>query len=268
MFSLDDKVVVITGAASGVGRATALRFAEAGARLILADIQNAEELASQTNGKFVETDVRREADVKTLMEKAVATFGKLDVVINNAGILKVSEIKDITEEDVNAVFDVNYKGTLWGIKHSILNIKDGGVIINMASVMGLVGWIGTAIYGASKAAILQLTKTAALELTHRKIRVNAVCPGRIQTPMVAGLTDPELMEVEMRLHPLGRECRPEEVAAVYHFLASDDCTFMTGGAISLDGAVSSGVGQPILDALWERASMVADGKAPPFYKDA
>ena len=110
------------------------------------------------------------------------------------------------------------------MKHAITNIIDGVCIINMASVMGLTGWIGTAVYGSTKAAIIQMTKTAALELVPRKIRVNAVCLGRIATPMVAHLTDPKIMEIEMRLHPVGREGRPEEVAALYHFLASDECT--------------------------------------------
>ena len=152
------------------------------------------------------------------------------------------------------------------MKHAIPNTSDGGCIINIASVMGLTGWIGTAVYGSTKAAIIQMTKTAALELVPRKIRVNAVCPGRIATPMVAHLTDPKIMEIEMRLHPVGREGRPEEVAALYHFLASDECTYMTGSAIAMDGGVSSGVGPSILKSLEDTADRVLEGKAPLVYK--
>lgn len=266
MFSIKDKVAVITGCASGVGKATAFRFSEAGAKLILADIKDAKELANKVGAIFVKTDVRKELEVKSLMETAVKIYGELNVVINNAGILRIMEVKDITEEELDEVISVNYKGVLWGMKHAIPNIADGGCIINMASVMGLTGWIGTAVYGSTKAAIIQMTKTAALELVPRRIRVNAVCPGRLGTPMVSHLTDPKIMEIEMRLHPLGREGRPEEIAALYHFLASDDCTFMTGSAIAVDGGASSGAGPYIIQSLEDTADRVLEGKVPPVYK--
>ena len=267
MFSIKDKVVVITGCASGVGKATAHRFSEAGAKIILADIEDAFELAKEVGGKFVKTDVRKEPEVKNLMQAAVDTYGELNVVINNAGILRVVEVKDITEEVLDEVISINYKGTLWGIKHAIPYMSDGGCIINMSSVMGLIGWIGSAVYGSTKAAIIQMTKTAALELVPRKIRVNAVCPGRLATPMVAHLTDPKIMEIEMRLHPIGREGKPEEVAALYHFLASDECSYMTGSVIAMDGGVSSGVGPSILQSLEDTANRVMEGKVAPVHKN-
>lgn len=267
MFSIKDKVVVITGCASGVGKATVARFAESGAKIVMGDLNDASELAAEVGGYFFKTDVGRESDVKNLIESAVSIYGRLDVLINNAGILRIVEVKDIEENVLDEVINTNYKGTIWGMKHAILNMHEGGCIINMASVMGLTGWMGTAVYGSTKAAIIQMTKTAALELADRGIRVNAVCPGRLGTAMVEHLTEPKIMEIEMRLHPLGREGKPEEIAALYHFLASDDCTYMTGSAIAVDGGVSSGVGPGILQSLDDTANRVLAGHVTSIRKD-
>jgi 3alpha(or 20beta)-hydroxysteroid dehydrogenase len=249
MFSLKDKVAVITGGASGIGKATGLRFSQAGAKVVLADIQDGSDVAREAGGIFVKTDVSKEGQVKALMEAAVSEYGKLDIVVNNAGIGEGNEIKDISEAELDRILGVNTKGVLWGMKHSVPHIADGGSIINTASYAGLAAFPSYGSYTASKCAVIGLTKTAALELAPRGIRVNAVCPGTIDTPINAG----PMAEVELALathvHPLRRLGRPEEVAALFHFLASDESAFITGVAIPIDGGLSAGIGLGIIEPM-------------------
>jgi len=249
MFSLENKVAVITGGASGIGKATGLRFSQAGAKVVLADIQDGSEVAREAGGIFMKTDVSKEVQVKALIEAAVSHYGKLDIVVNNAGIGEGNEIKDISEAELDRILSVNTKGVLWGMKHAVLHIADGGSIINTASYAGLAAFPSYGSYTASKCAVIGLTKTAALELAPRGIRVNAVCPGTIDTPINAG----PMAEVELALathvHPLRRLGRPEEVAALFHFLASDDSAFITGVAIPIDGGLSAGIGMGIIEPM-------------------
>ena len=249
MFSLKGKVAVITGGASGIGKATALRFAEAGAKVVLGDIQDASEVAGRAGGIFVRTDVSQEAQVKALMEAAVSKCGRLDIVVNNAGIGEGNQIQDICEGELDRIFGVNTKGVLWGMKHAVPHISDGGSIINTSSYAGVACFPSYGSYSASKAAVIALTKTAALELAPRGIRVNAVCPGTIDTPINAGPMAEVELALATHLHPLRRLGRPEEVAALFHFLASDDCPFMTGLAIPVDGGLSAGIGMGIIEPL-------------------
>jgi len=256
MFLLQDKVAVITGSASGFGRAAALRFSRAGAKVVLADIQDGSELVKETGGIFMKTDVSQEEQVEALMQAAVSEYGKLDVVINNAGIGGVgADIKDIKEEDFELVYSVNTKGVLWGIKHAVPHISDGGSIINTSSYGGLFGFPSYGSYTASKFAIVGITKTAALELAPRRIRVNCVCPGTFDTP----INKPEIAEVELKiarfLHPLGRIGQPEEVAALFHYLASDESAFITGAAICIDAGMSAGIGLGIIEQLVEKVTV-------------
>lgn len=249
MFSLKGKVAVITGGASGIGKATALRFSEAGARVVLGDIQDASPVAEQAGGVFVKTDVSKEGEVKALIEAAVSTYGRLDIVVNNAGIGEGNEIKDISEAELDRIFNVNTKGVLWGMKYAVPHISDGGSIINTASYAGVAAFPSYGSYTASKCAVIGLTRTAALELAPRGIRVNAVCPGTIDTPINEG----PMAEVELALathvHPLRRLGRPEEVAALFHFLASDESAFITGIAIPIDGGLSAGIGLGIIEPI-------------------
>jgi NAD(P)-dependent dehydrogenase (short-subunit alcohol dehydrogenase family) len=249
MFSLKNKVAVITGGASGIGKATGLRFSEAGAKVVLADIQDGSEAAKQAGGLFVKTDVSKEDEVKALMEAAVSKYGKLDIVVNNAGIGEGNEIKDISEAEIDRILNVNTKGVLWGMKHAVPHISDGGSIINTSSYAGLTAFPSYGSYTASKCAVIGFTKTAALELAPRGIRVNAVCPGTIDTPINEG----PMAEVELALathiHPLRRVGQPEEVAALFHFLASDESSFITGVAIPIDGGLSAGIGMGIIEPL-------------------
>jgi NAD(P)-dependent dehydrogenase (short-subunit alcohol dehydrogenase family) len=251
MFSLKDKVAVITGAASGIGLATALRFSKAGAKLVLADIKENDEIGKATGGIFVRTDVSSEKQIQDLMEAAVSHFGKLDVVVNNAGIAgTMGEIADIEQTGFDLVQNVNVKGVLWGIKHGAKHIAGGGSIINTASYAGLSAFPGYGSYTASKCAVIGLTKTAALELAPRGIRVNCVCPGTIDTPINVGAGELELA-LTSYLTPLGRIGLPEEVASLIHFLASDDSSYMTGLAIPIAGGISAGIGLGIIGGLCE-----------------
>ena len=238
MFSLEGKVAVITGGASGIGQATVRRFSSAGARVVVADVHDAQALAEEVAGLFVQTDVSDEAQVEALMNTAASAHGRIDVVINNAGIpVGGATIVDVAADDVRRSFDANALGVVYGIKHAVPHMQEGGAIINTASLAGLQGMYGSGPYVAAKFAVVGITKTAALELAGRGIRVNCVCPGNIDTPMGAS---PEFADVTNAMTPLGRAGRPEEVAALFHFLASDDCPYITGQAISIDGGMTAG----------------------------
>jgi len=251
-FSLAGKVAVVTGAASGLGQATARRFLRAGAKVVFADIKEAGE-AEGAGSIYARTDVSKEEQVKQLMAKAVSEFGRLDIVVNNAGIEgKDQEVKDIEEEELNLVLDTNLKSVVWGIKHAAPLMSAGGSIMSTSSYAGL---FGTPLYGnyiMSKAGIIGLTRKAALELSPRGIRVNCICPGTMDTPMIYiadKAADVEL-KLSKKLHPLGRLGKPEEAAALYHYLASDESGSITGQAIPLDGGMSAGPSLSVVAPLY------------------
>ncbi len=238
MFSLEGKVAVITGGAGGIGQATVRRFSSAGARVVVADVNDAQALAEEVAGLFVQTDVSDEAQVEALMNAAASAHGRIDVVINNAGIpVGGSAIAAVAADDFRRSFGTNALGAVYGIKHAVTHMHEGGAIINTASLAGLQGMYGSGPYVAAKFAVVGITKTAALELAGRGIRVNCVCTGNIDTPMGAS---PEYADVTDAMTPLGRAGRPEEVAALFHFLASDDSSYITGQAISIDGGMTAG----------------------------
>lgn len=239
MFSLEGKLAVITGAAGGIGSATARRFAQAGAKVVLGDLADASAVAQETGGLFVQTDVSDEAQVKALMDAAAAVSGRIDIVINNAGApAGGAPISESAAETFHQGFDTNTLGVVFGIKHAVPHMRSGGgVIVNTASLAGVQGLYGSAPYVASKFAVVGVTKTAALELASLGIRVNCVCPGNIDTPMGA---PPGFAAITDAMTPLGRPGRPEEVAALFHFLASDDCAYISGQAIHIDGAMTAG----------------------------
>lgn len=253
MFSLDGKVAAITGGAANLGKATAARFARAGAKVVIGDVDEAGvAIAEEFGGHFVACDVSREADVENLLEAAVREYGRLDTVINNAGIGQGSYLPEITEASFDRAVAVNTKGVLWGIKHAAPRIADGGAILNTASMAGVMGEAGWASYVASKAAVIGITKTAAIELGPRGIRVNCVCPSTIEWEGDGGDWG-ELADLEAKLvpffHQVGRLGRPEEVAALFHFLASDEAAFLSGVAIPLDGGLSAGVSLGAIEPL-------------------
>lgn len=242
----EGKVALVTGGSSGIGRAAALAFAREGARVVVADVTAAgEETAAQIragsgDGVFVRADVSSAADVAAMVRAVVRHYGGLDAAFNNAGIEgRMAPTVDCTEENFDRTIAVNLKGIFLCMKHEIPEMlkRGGGAIVNNASVAALVGFAGLPAYCASKGGIVQLTRTAALELAQSGIRVNAVCPGVIRTPMVDRLTEnvPAVEAQFIALEPVARMGRPEEVAAAVLYLCSDEASFVTGIAMPVDG---------------------------------
>jgi 3alpha(or 20beta)-hydroxysteroid dehydrogenase len=245
---------VVTGGASGIGKAIALRFADAGAKIVIGDRNDASSVADEIDAIAVLADVSVEDDVARLMQTANDHFGRIDVAINNAGVGTTEWLPHMGEQALDLNLDTNFKGAVWGIKHAARFMGDGGSIVNTASIAALFGTPGYAAYSASKAAIVSVTKTAALELAPRAIRVNCVCPGTVDTPMSEG-DDVEIeMAIADKIHPLGRIAQPEEIAALFHYLAVDESSFITGQAIAIDGGMSAGSGLGAWSVLYEHAT--------------
>lgn len=247
----DGKVALVTGAAAGIGEATARAFAQAGASVMLSDINQeaGEKVAADINatgGKaaFVRCDVRRSEEVEQLVAKTVEQFGRLDCAFNNAGVeLERSRLADGNEEAFDTIMDVNVKGVWQCLRHEIPVMVNagGGTIVNTASVAGLGASPTMSIYSASKHAVVGLTKSAAVEYGRRGVRINAVCPAIIDTDMLrrAVADDPRKEEVHRNMHPIGRIGQPEEVAAAVLYLCSDAAGFTTGVALPLDGGYTA-----------------------------
>jgi NAD(P)-dependent dehydrogenase (short-subunit alcohol dehydrogenase family) len=241
------KVALVTGGSSGIGRATAQIFAREGAKVVVADVlvEGGEEtvrLIKAAGGEaiFVKTDVSQPADVEALVKRAVETYGRLDCAFNNAGIEGVIQpTADYSEAHWDRVIAINLKGVWLCMKSELQQMlkQGGGAIVNTASVAGLVGGAGASAYVASKHGVNGLTKTAALEYAKAGIRVNAVCPGAIRTPMLerAFAGNPQLMESMAAMEPVGRMAAPEEVAEAVVWLCSDAASFVTGLPMAVDG---------------------------------
>ena len=238
MFSLKDKIAIVTGGGSGIGLATARRFAAAGAKVIIANRSDSSALAASFGGEYLPADVGEESQVKALVAEVVRRHGRVDILVNSAGV--IDDMVPITEMSASAMrrhFEVNTMGIWSAIRYTAPHMRDGS-IINVSSVAALLGVATYAAYSASKAAVVSLTQTAAVELADRGIRVNCVCPGSIDTPM---LRQQENADVEIgfieKASAAGRIGQPEEVAALIHFLAADDCRYVTGQAIMIDGGL-------------------------------
>jgi len=244
---MKDKVVLITGATSGIGKATALKFGAAGAKVVVSGRRESEGNAvvgsiKSAGGEaiFVQADVVDEAQVKALVDKTVETYGRLDIAFNNAGVELIAPIVESEKADHQRIFDINVWGVLSSMKHEIpAMIKGGGgAIINTSSIAGHIGMAGAATYIASKHAVEGLTKTAALEYAKEGIRVNAVAPGAIATDMIdrfAGEEGSEMRAGLEQMHPLGRLGESDEIADAVLFLASDGASFITGDSLKVDG---------------------------------
>ena len=244
---LQGKVAIITGGTSGIGRDTAVLFAEAGAKVVVAGRREAEgnetvDLIRKAGGVglFVQTDVSKARDIEALVRRSVEKFGRVDTAFNNAGIEgNWRPIVDQSEEEWDHVININLKGVWLCVKHEIqqmLKQGGGGTIVNMSSVAGLMGAPAAAPYCASKHGVIGLTRTAALEYAKEKIRVNAVCPAVIESPMEQRLFgEPEAHKYALSMHPIGRLGTPREIAEAVLWLCSEKSSFMTGHYIVLDG---------------------------------
>ena len=247
----DDKVALITGGNSGIGEATAVQLASEGARvaIVARDRERGEALVSQIGrdggeAAFFAADMLQHDDIQRMVDDVVKHFGRIDVLVNNAGIINFGTVVTADIDEWDTLMATNVRSVFLVSRYVVPHMIEtgGGSVVNVGSNLGLVGTRGAAAYATSKGAIVQLTRAMALDHVDDKIRVNAVCPGTIDTPLVqrqrVGRTEEQLRQSDERLkqrHPIGRMGTPEEVAAVIAFLASDDASFVTGSCYSVDG---------------------------------
>ena len=252
MAAFTGKVAIVTGGSSGIGRATAIAFAREGVKVVVASrrIKEGEEtvqLVKQagSEGFFIRTDVAKAADVRAMVEKTVATYGRLDYAFNNAGVIEQTPgpLVEQSEETFGRIMDINVKGVWLSMKYEIPEMlkHGGGAIVNMSSVAGVVGFPGMGIYVASKHAVVGLTKAAAVEYSKSGVRVNAVNPAAIETEMLAHFVadNAEVRAQMAAAHPIGRTGRPEEIADAVIWLCSDKASFVTGHALLVDGGYTA-----------------------------
>lgn len=251
LFDLKDKVAIVTGGSRGIGKATAELLSQYGAKIVIADIleedsaSTANEIAKNGGEAIaVKTDVSSKNDVDNLVNTTISKFGKIDILINNAGIYRATPTESLSEEEWERVLDINLKGYFLCAQaagREMIKQKYGRVV-NIASVAGLGGFSNSAAYCASKAAIILLTKTLAIDWAKYNIRVNAICPGIIKTPMTDPLMKDDSFQgmIKQRV-PLSREGMPEEIGAGVLFLVSDASSYMTGHAMVIDGGWTAGI---------------------------
>jgi len=243
---LQGKVAVVTGAGTGIGRACAVAMAREGARLVLVGRrrEKLEPLAREIDGSAlaVAGDVSNRTDVENLIARTVAEFGGIHVLLNNAGVLHIGNVEQISEQQWDETFNINVRG-LWLLSRAVLphmRKAGGGTIINMASVLGINGARNRASYAPSKGAVVLLTKCMAIDHGHENIRVNAICPSFVETDLTAAVlstaADPQAVRRErMAVHPIGRLGRPEDIAGLAVYLASDESSWVTGSVFPVDG---------------------------------
>jgi NAD(P)-dependent dehydrogenase (short-subunit alcohol dehydrogenase family) len=279
MGRLDKKVAVITGAASGIGRATAIRFAGEGASVVIADLnREGGEAAVRDcrenggNAAFQLTDVSKEENVKAAVDRAVKEYGRLDIIYNNAGLGgAVGALEKTTADNWDRTFAILLRAVFLGIKYAApeMRKRGGGSIISTASIAGLRGAAGLHAYCAAKAGVISLTRSAALEFAKDKIRVNCICPGLIATPLTYNRIpggEQTATQLFSAFQPWPRTGRPEDIAAMALFLASDDSEFVTGQAMVVDGAATSGMSAGNLPQAQGSSSMLGDEWSGPSFE--
>ena len=245
---LAGKIALVTGGASGIGRATSELFVKEGARVVIADIdvqRGGEVVRSirETGGEaaFVEVDMALPKEAQKMVSTTVEKYGHIDILFNNAGILgKEGPLAELTEENYRNIMSVNLEGVVWGCRYVIPHMQKrrSGAILNMASLGGIVGRANNAIYNASKAGVILITKTLSRELAPYKIRVNCLCPITVDTPLLEGWP-PEARAASAQKIPLGRICQPTDIACAALFLVSDEASMITGIALVIDGGFSA-----------------------------
>jgi meso-butanediol dehydrogenase/(S,S)-butanediol dehydrogenase/diacetyl reductase len=240
---LEGKVAIVTGGSSGIGKAIVERYAWEGAEVVIADVDQdkGEELAEETDSHFIKCDVSDFESVESLVEETVEKYGKLDIMVNNAGIGSVEGIEDMDVEDYEQIRSIDLDGVVYGCKAAAPHLRETeGTIINMASIYGLVGDVGSTAYNASKGGVVNLTRSVASDLADGNVRVNSICPGFVDTPMTEGVQDDEeFMQHIKNQTPLERLAEPEEIASVAAFLASEEASYITGANIPVDGGWTS-----------------------------
>lgn len=254
MGKLDNRIAVITGGGSGIGEATAKLFATEGARVVIVDIneQGGQRVTGEIGAAatFSKSDVSDPAQVEALVKSTAQRFGRLDVLFNNAYATTLAPVGELSIEAWNKTISVTLSAVFYGMRFALPQMvaQGGGAIVNTASISGLFGDYHAGAYNAAKAGVVNLTRTAAIEYARKNIRVNAVCPGMVATPAVldgfiAQSRNPErVRQLNDECHPIGRMGRPEEIARVVLFLASDDASFMTGSIVVADGGVTAHTG--------------------------
>lgn len=257
MFSLQGKVTVITGASSGIGKAAAQRFAKAGAKVVIACRRDSNEFAESIGAHWIKTDVGIEDNVKACMDKTAEMFGRIDVLINNSGYWgRTADLTDALEEELIENFRVNALGPFFGVKHAVPHMLSGSTIITTTSLASVIGLPGYGGYTASKFAATGMLKCATMELGPKGIRVNEICPTSVDTPM---LRSQDAAEAEIAMtqtaSALGRIIQPEEIAALMHFLAADDCSAISGQQIVVDCGQTAGPSIASMDAMMSACGM-------------
>ncbi len=247
---LKGKVAIVTGAGSGIGEATALTFAAEGAKVVAADVvdsagnETVEQIrAADGDAMYIHTDVTSSNDIQRMISATIGNYGKLDVLFNNAGIAMRLAVADLPEEDWDRCIEINLKGAYLGSKYAIpaMIANGGGSIINTASIYGIVGGQNRAAYVASKGGIVNLTRGMALDYAENNIRVNCICPGFTDTPLIQSVVEtPTKYKALVEQHPLGRLAKPLDVAYGALYLASDESAFVTGIALPIDGGYTAG----------------------------
>jgi meso-butanediol dehydrogenase/(S,S)-butanediol dehydrogenase/diacetyl reductase len=254
----DGKVVLITGAASGIGAACARRFGSEGARLALADLRqdvlaaSAQKLNLGPDRLLTESfDVSEPAAIAAFVERTVSAFGRLDALVNNAGIAAFGRVTELSDADWHKVIAVDLDAVFYGSRAAIPHLaRSRGSIVNTASISGLYGDYGLSAYNAAKGGVVNLTRAMAIDHAQDGVRVNAICPGIVRTDLTAALTaDEDFMAEWRRLVPMGRAADPEEMASAVAFLASDDASYVTGHCLVVDGGVTAATGQVNFDRL-------------------
>jgi NAD(P)-dependent dehydrogenase (short-subunit alcohol dehydrogenase family) len=250
---LENRVALVTGGGSGIGRATAIRLAQEGARVVVADKNptGGSETVQSIQGQghdalFVQADISKVADTERIVAESVKKYGQLNILVNNAAVIVEKNVVDTTEEDWDRIIDTNLKGTFFCAKYAIIQFRKqgtGGAIVNMASVNSFFAEGGIAAYCATKGGIAQLTRALAMDHSGEGIRVNAICPGWIETPLNANFfaIGPHIREQAAKLHAIGRIGQPEEIANGVLYLVSDEASFVTGAMLTIDGGFSAGL---------------------------